>query len=124
MAGTYLFAAFERYRRDGGIGIVSEGSVCEQCWSNGQCLTCHEYYGDKNLTEHGLCGDCRLTASDDDPEIEALELDIARVVKQKEEMIKLKPEHAKSYAKQAEKTIEELKDKLHKLVAHWADVHC
>lgn len=46
-----------------------EGTICQSCYNDGECMNCNEYYGPKNVAEYNtlrfgktyLCKDCGET---------------------------------------------------------------
>ena len=80
---TYEFAGYESYKGDGGIGVISEGMICTDCRSEGECRLCNEYMGKEELVEGGACSWCRDKVLEKHPEheekIEELEEEEARL---------------------------------------------
>lgn len=56
ICGVDEFVQFQGYQGDGGIGVIHDGPVCEECFSQNQCRGCQDY--DSNLDENGMCWHC------------------------------------------------------------------
>lgn len=123
--GTDLFADFEGYRGDGGIGIIHEGMVCQKCWDTGTCTECNTFGSKADLVQLDggqYCKGCIGQAVEDratDKEraaLEALDQDLDRFQYQVEEYCRLVPHAAARAREQADAAKNKLERQREKLL--------
>ena len=105
---------FEGYRGDGGIGVIHEGIICPDCYSNGTCSKCNNYDGD--LNEYGLCSSCQSDIEKDIPQIDILNSIIRQGYDKLAEICKLNPKYAKKYSKQHNQAVRDIDKEIRELI--------
>lgn len=122
---TELFAEFAGYRGDGGIGIIHEGMVCQDCWDTGTCTTCGSFVDADDLLhldDGQHCKNCVAEAIEDkatDAErekLEGIDNDLDRFQQQVEDYCRLVPHAAPRAQQQAQEAIRDLEEKRRKLI--------
>ena len=122
--GTDLFADFEGYKGDGGIGVIYQGMICQECWDTGTCTECNTFGSKADLVQLSggqYCKGCIAQAVEDratDKEraaLESLDQDLDRFQYQVDEYCRLVPHaagRAREQAEQARNRLERQREKL------------
>jgi len=105
---------FESYTGDGGIGIISDGIICSECYNNSRCINCCEY--DSDLNEYGLCSYCLSEIEGKIPQIEKLQLVMKQGNDKLAEISKLNPKRTKQYTEQHNKACAEIHNEIAELI--------
>jgi len=103
-------------RGDGGIGTIHELAVCSDCYCTWECVKCNEFAGEGGIDGNCLCECCAKAVRESIPEVEVLELAIAKGKRQLEELIALNPSKADKYREDHKKAAEEMENEIHDLV--------
>lgn len=123
--GTDLFADFEGYRGDGGIGIIHEGMVCQDCWDTGTCTECNTFCDEEDLVQLDggqYCKNCVANVIEDEAtdaereKLDGMDLDLDRFQQQVEDYCKLVPHAAPQAQQQAQEAIRALEEKRRELI--------
>ena len=110
---TELFADFEGYKGDGGIGLTYEGMICQECWDTGTCTECNTFGSKAELVQLSggqYCKECIAQAVEDkatdkeQADLEALDQDLDRFQAQVDEYCRLVLHAAGRAREQAEQS--------------------
>lgn len=124
-AGTDTFVEFSGYKGDGGIGIIHQGPVCDECHDKGVCTMCNELHDETeivHLDSGQYCKFCIDRAVDDkatpkeQDELEVLDQDEERFRQQVEDYCALVPHAAAAARKQLTAALAKLERRREKLL--------
>lgn len=124
-AGTDTFVEFSGYRGDGGIGIIHQGPVCDECHDKGACTKCNELHDETeivHLDSGQYCKFCIDRAVDDkatpkeQDALEALDQDEERFRQQVDDYCALVPHAAAAARKQLTASLAKLEHQREKLL--------